>query len=292
MQIRYDFSISDLLLRVESSRELTIPDNFKAFLMEGTPAQNPDIILRFLFQPASDENIGMERPENILRNFPNTERFKLGNGEYILRQDASGRGSPCRIFIPPSFADAFCKNGRWLLYTPIEQMMMEFDRFYLHASAVVYQGKAYLFSAPSGVGKSTHAALWQQHLGAKLLNGDKVLIEVRDGQCIAHGSPVAGSSGIYERDSAPIAAVYLLKQDEENRVTSVPMRSALLALYSEAIKDVKDPAFNTKLLDLIEKMLKCVPVRSLACVPDKSAVECVMQKEGLTLCTSESSANS
>ena len=157
--------------------------------------------------------------------------------------------------------------------------MLSFDRFFFHASAVIYQGKAYLFSAPSGGGKSTHADLWQQHFGAKLLNGDKVLIEVRDGQCIAHGSPVAGSSGIYEQDSAPIAAVYLLKKEKENRVIPIPMRSALMALYSEAIKDRKDPAFNTKLLDLIEKMLTCVPVHTLACLPEKSAVECVLQKE-------------
>ena len=157
--------------------------------------------------------------------------------------------------------------------------MLSFDRFFLHASAVIYQGKAYLFSAPSGGGKSTHAALWQKHFGAKLLNGDKVLIEVREDQCIAHGSPVAGSSGIYEQASAPIAAVYLLKKEKENRVIPIPKRSALMALYSEAIKDRKDPAFNTKLLDLIEKMLICVPVHTLACLPEKSAVESVLQKE-------------
>lgn len=279
MQFRYDFVISELLLRVEAPRELHIPDNFRAFLLESSPPQSPDVILHFLFPPASDEDNEMAWQESVIRNFPDTVTFELGNGEYILRQDPSGRGSPCRIFIPPSFADIFCENGNWMLYIGIEHMMLNFNRFFLHASAVIYQGKAYLFSAPSGGGKSTHAALWQQHFGAKLLNGDKVLIEVRDGQCIAHGSPVAGSSGIYERDSAPIAAVYLLKKEKENRVTPVSMRGALMALYSEAIKERKDPAFNGKLLDLIEKMLACVPVRTLACLPEKSAVECVLQKE-------------
>lgn len=61
------------------------------------------------------------------------------------------------------------------------------------------------------------------------------------------------------------------------------MRSALMALYSEAIKAKKDPAFNCRLLDLIEKTLACVPVRSLACLPEKSAVECILQNEGMTL---------
>ena len=71
----------------------------------------------------------------------------------------------------------------------------------------------------------------------------------------------------------------IFPQEKENRIIPIPMRGALMALYSEAIKDSKDPAFNAKLLDLIEKMLICVPVRTLACLPEKSAVECVLQKE-------------
>lgn len=33
--------------------------------------------------------------------------------------------------------------------------------FYLHSSAVELDGRAYLFSGKSGVGKSTHTRLWQ-----------------------------------------------------------------------------------------------------------------------------------
>jgi hypothetical protein len=287
MQFRYDFCISELLLRVESPREIRIPDNFQPFLAECPPTKSPDIILHFLFEPtsgASDEDIGKLSRDNTNLNFRISETFSLGNGEAVVRQDPSGRGSPCRIFVPESFADIFCGNGNWLMYMAIERMMMEFDRFFLHASAVVYQGKAYLFSAPSGGGKSTHAALWKEHFGAKLLNGDKVLIEVRDGQCIAHGSPVAGSSGIYAKGSAPIGGIYLLKKDKQNKITPVSPRSAMLSLYSEAIKCSHDPAFNSRLLDLIEKLRMQVPVLSLACLPEESAVECILQNnEGMTL---------
>ena len=279
MQFRYEFTISELLLRVESPRELQIPENFKAFRTEGPSTKNPDVILHFLFQPAAEDDSEQQWQGNDVRNFPGFVKIDLGNGEYILRQNSSGRGTPCRIYVSPGFADTFCTSGSWLNCIEMERIMLEHDRFFLHASAVIYQGEAYLFSAPSGGGKSTHAALWQQHFGARLLNGDKVLIEVRESQCIAHGSPVAGSSGIYEQASAPIAAVYLMKKEKENRIIPIPMRGALMALYSEAIKDKKDPAFNTKLLDLIEKMLMYIPVRMLACLPEKSAVECVLQKE-------------
>lgn len=221
----------------------------------------------------------MLREKSTIQSYHNSVKFELGNGECIVRQDPSGRGSPCRIFIPPSFADTFCENGNWLLYMGIDRLMLPYDRFFLHASAVIYQGKAYLFSARSGGGKSTHAALWQRHFGAKLLNGDKVLIEVRDGQCMAYGSPVAGSSGIYEQEGAPIAAIYLLTKEKYNRITPLSPRNAILSLYSEAIKSWKDMTFNSRLLDLIEKLQRQVPLRTLACLPDKSAVECVLQNE-------------
>ncbi|MDO4436602.1 MAG: hypothetical protein Q4B77_01420 [Coriobacteriaceae bacterium] len=53
-------------------------------------------------------------------------------------------------------------------------------RLLVHAVALEYRGDGYLFCAPSGTGKSTHARLWCEHLGAdaRILNGDKCFIEV------------------------------------------------------------------------------------------------------------------
>ena len=49
--------------------------------------------------------------------------------------------------------------------------LLNFDGMMLHASAVILDGWAYLFSAPSGTGKSTHTALWR-----KVFGEDKALI--------------------------------------------------------------------------------------------------------------------
>lgn len=101
---------------------------------------------------------------------------------------------------------------------------------------------------------------------------------------MAYGSPVAGTSGIYENEGAPIAGIFLLKKSTQNSLATVPPRTAMLSLYSEAIKCSQDRAFNSRLLDLIEKLRMQVPVLSLACLPEKSAVECVLQNnEGMTL---------
>ena len=39
--------------------------------------------------------------------------------------------------------------------------VIKYDAIVLHASALLFHGKAYLFSADSGVGKTTHTKLWQ-----------------------------------------------------------------------------------------------------------------------------------
>ena len=69
------------------------------------------------------------------------------------------------------------------------------DRLLMHGAALAWQGQAYLFTAPSGTGKSTHAMLWRRYLGsgAEVINGDKPLLHLPpDGPAVVYGSPWAG----------------------------------------------------------------------------------------------------
>lgn len=266
MEKIYDFSISGLWFRVESERELTVPVNFRPFALEAAPSGQPQIRLQVHFGPP---------PVDVVPS----RSYHWQGKDRICRCD----GEPIRLYIPESFADAFCTQGNWMLYLQPERMIQPYHRLLLHASAVIHQGKAYLYSAPSGGGKSTHAELWRVHYGAKLLNGDKVVLEIQNESCTAWGSPVAGSSGIYENLGAPIGGIFILHKAPYDRVSPLSKRAALLALYSETIKSGTDEVFNTRLLDLLEKLLSSVPVLSLECLPEKSAVDCILSNlEGMT----------
>lgn len=73
--------------------------------------------------------------------------------------------------------------------------LLNYQGFMLHASAIEVDGKAYLFSADSGVGKSTHAKLWQKFFGeerAEILNDDKPAVVIEDECCFAYGTPFSG----------------------------------------------------------------------------------------------------
>lgn len=45
----------------------------------------------------------------------------------------------------------------------IAEVMPLYQRFLMHGTVVSWQGQGYLFAAPSGTGKSTHAALWKKY---------------------------------------------------------------------------------------------------------------------------------
>ena len=271
MPCSYDFLIADLLLRVLSPRELQIPDNFQPFLITSNLGRKADILLEIHFQTMDPDSV------------PVLQKVYWSRGEYIVCQEPAGRGTPCRLFLPPGFEEDFCRQGNWLNYIPMERLLLPYGRVILHASAVNYQGKAFLFSAPSGGGKSTHAAIWRDCFGAEILNGDKVILYAGSNGLMACGSPIAGSSGIYIPRCVPLASVFLLRKAPANRVAPVTQREAILALYSEAVKSARDADFNSRLFDCIASLKREINVYSLECLPHKSAVECILQTtEGIT----------
>ena len=64
------------------------------------------------------------------------------------------------------------------LYQAFGNTLPLLHRIIFHGVAVKYDGAGYVFTAPSGTGKSTHAFLWQRYLGraAHILSGDKPVI--------------------------------------------------------------------------------------------------------------------
>jgi hypothetical protein len=155
----------------------------------------------------------------------------------------------------------------------LEKLLLCHRALILHASFIRWQGQGILFSAPSGTGKSTQASLWETHMGAKILNGDRAGIRYADGAWRAYGLPYAGSSRIFQNGSAPIRAIVVLKQGQENRIRPMGPMEALRALLPEFSAHRWDLAFMDKLLNVAAGLLRDVPVYCLECRPDSEAVQ-------------------
>ena len=83
---------------------------------------------------------------------------------------------------------SWATDARYFWHTQaLPQLLLPFSCVLLHASVIEYAGGAVLFSAPSGTGKSTQAALWARHRGAHIRNGDKAGVRVLPDSVRAYG---------------------------------------------------------------------------------------------------------
>lgn len=157
----------------------------------------------------------------------------------------------------------------------MEDVLLRHSGLLLHASFIRCQGKAVLFSAPCGTGKSTQAELWEKYEGADIVNGDRAGLRRLGCGWAAFGLPYAGSSGIYRNESAPLAAVILLSQAKENRLRRLKAFEAFPDLYREVMVHRWDRKFVSESTELLLQLLQEIPVYLLECRPDQEAVQLV-----------------
>lgn len=166
-------------------------------------------------------------------------------------------------------------------FLALEYVFLENGGFFLHSSHINVGGKALLFSAPSGTGKSTQAALWAQHAGAEIINGDRTLLRERDGVWRAYGCPMCGTSGIHRQGVEPIHAIVMLSQSAENAVTRLTAGEAFQRLYPEITVPRWDRALVLRAMELLDALMARVPIYALACTPDERAVTALREAIGL-----------
>lgn len=138
--------------------------------------------------------------------------------------------------------------------------------FWLHACVVEVDGEAYAFTAPPGVGKTTHAKLWLKLLGkrARIINGDNPIIRLHDGRFYAYGTPWCGKEGWNVNTGVPLKAVCYIDHGEENALKKLSEQEAYgrLVIFSRYYMTRENTGF---MLDLYEQLVKQVPVYQMNC---------------------------
>ena len=149
---------------------------------------------------------------------------------------------------------------------------------HLHSSFVLCQGKALLFTGPSGIGKTTQAELWRDFQGARIINGDAALLRRMEDGWWAFGTPVHGSSPYCENEQAPIVALVMLKQGKENKLTKLDSFSAVTSCLPEFYRPQMDEETAEVFWKSVDSLFREVPVYRLTCRPDREATELVKQE--------------
>jgi hypothetical protein len=144
--------------------------------------------------------------------------------------------------------------------------------FLLHASSVVRNGRAFLFSGVSGAGKTTISRLAPADC---ILLTDEISYVRPQGigpnrSYFAFGTPFAGElAKPGENISAALAAAYLLKQGPENRIDPIDELTAVRALMRNVLFFAADPALVKLLFDTVCDFVARVPVARLTFLPEQ-----------------------
>lgn len=152
--------------------------------------------------------------------------------------------------------------------------ILRYNGLMLHASAVELNGKAYLFSGPSGMGKSTHTRLWQQTFGsaAQVFNDDKPALRCVDGKWYAYGTPWCGKDGINQNKKVPLAGICFLKRGEENSIRQLTVAEAIPCIVSQTRRKFQNPELINLMLQNVEQLVASIPVFELYNKPEPEAV--------------------
>ncbi len=148
----------------------------------------------------------------------------------------------------------------------------EMDTLLVHASVIRNDGYGYLFTAPSGTGKSTHTHLWYQYIpGSDLMNDDNPVVRIVDGQTRIYGSPWSGKTPCYRNIWAPVGAITRIEQKPENTIRRMAPVEAF-AMLLPAVSSMKwDKRVYEGICHCISRLLRTTPIYLLGCRPDEEA---------------------
>lgn len=227
----------------------------------------------------------------ISESFPDMPEKKSKSGEFVISVDGDtvyrefpmGTADGALTKYNPadtSFSETFftkesfpvMMDSRYMWSSvSLSQLLLPKKAFFIHSSFISVNGKAILFSAPCGTGKSTQAALWEKYRNAEVINGDKAGILVENG-VYACGVPFCGTSGICKNKNLPLGAIVLLSQSPENSIKSLTGVEAMRKLLQNVHLDLAASSEQQAIIDLLIELMKTVPVYSLGCTPDEDAV--------------------
>lgn len=182
-----------------------------------------------------------------------------------------------RLFADAPYPDGYLET--LAVYRKIAETMPQWNVFLIHGSAVAADGIGYLFTAPSGTGKSTHARLWRELLGARaaMINDDKPLARVGAETIDVFGTPWNGKHRLGENAHVPLKAVCFLEQAPENSIVRLSAAEGFSLLLGQVYRP-RDVSAMKKTLTLLDETCRRVRIYRLRCNMELDAARLSFKK--------------
>ena len=183
------------------------------------------------------------------------KREELVQEQELLNIEADEEGLKRR-----KFSDMFLERS--VIQRRVAENLARRDVLLMHGSTVAVDGRAYLFTAPCGTGKSTHTRLWREVFGdrAVMVNDDKPFLKLTEEAVLACGSPWTGKHGIGTNVCVPLGGICILSRGRENIIRPAEQEHVLDFLRSQCF-----PPHG------LEKLLGRVELWQMECTKDPEA---------------------
>lgn len=170
------------------------------------------------------------------------------------------------------FTDPFLE--RTAIQRKVADQLLSRDTLLIHGSTVSVDGKAYLFTAPCGTGKSTHTRLWCELFGdrAVMVNDDKPFLHITASGVLAYGSPWSGKHGLATNICVPLQGICLLHRGSENVITPIDSQR-IIAMLRHQVHTPADDALLQQTQLLVDRLAQLVPLWEMSCNKEPEAAQ-------------------
>lgn len=266
--------IAGLSLAFHGPKELIDASFLKAFRAD--PCDQPDQRISVIWGgSASSENgvvllrnrelIVCERESDYLLLFPTLSCIR----EVALSKD----GANVFFYCDPPLTEELEEQFFHALRHTFLYLAQKRGMYAIHSASLRYRDKAWLFSASSGTGKSTHVNLWKELYGTEALNGDLNLLAIEDGRPVVHGIPWCGTSEIFVRETVPLGGIILLKRDGNDAVEELPPDKQALMVMQRFISPIWTGAQLENSAAFAQQISKQILICRLHCTKNPSAAQ-------------------
>lgn len=192
-------------------------------------------------------------------------REDLLREQALLDAEADEEGLKRRKF-PEPFLE------RSVIQRRVAEHLLSRDVLLMHGSTVAVDGRAYLFTAACGTGKSTHTRLWREVFGdrAVMVNDDKPFLKLTDDGVIACGAPWTGKHGIGTNIRVPLGGICILRRGPENVIRPAKREAVEDFLLHQIFRCEGREALTKELAD---RLLSTVPLWEMECTKAPQAAE-------------------
>lgn len=225
-----------------------------------------------------------ERTIAVSANFATTKEFC---GEYLLDEipsevDIEVNVTPEEIEITrkrveqvmtESYTEAYLE--RCAVHRLVAQQLPKYGTVMFHGSAVALDGEVYLFTAPSGTGKSTHARLWREFFCERvcMVNDDKPFLHAdEDGKVTVYGAPWDGKHHLSKNIALPLKGICILSQAKENKIERLSTKEAFAKIYMQTFRQMDSTCMMNETLKVLNSIMH-YPVWELECDVSLEAVK-------------------